>query len=365
MNQIRVPVVSVSGQPLSPTTPSKARKMLKSGVATPHRDKLGNFYIQMTREVGSIIPHETVVGIDPGKLYSGMGVQTPKATLWMGHLVLPFPYVRKAMITRKNLRKARRFRNTPQRKKRFLHRTGHKIPPSIKANREMEYRTVVELMRIYPITNIVVEMVKANGNKSFSPVMVGQKWQLERLHQLAPTETREGWQTAQMRKYLTLDKDSKKSNKKPATHAVDGVALATSHFVQYESYMKGTERGHEWHGMVEMTPAPFSILQRPQWFRRKLHVEKPGVGGIRKRHGGTMMTHGFRKGDFVEARKANKVVRGYVSGYSEKNGVLSVADANWKRIGQFTPSKIRLLHRTTRLLVQHQNMAFLPHLRFA
>ena len=67
MNQIRVPVVSVSGQPLSPTTPSKARKMLKSGVATPHRDKLGNFYIQMTREVGSIIPHETVVGIEGGE----------------------------------------------------------------------------------------------------------------------------------------------------------------------------------------------------------------------------------------------------------------------------------------------------------
>jgi hypothetical protein len=68
---------------------------------------------------------------------------------------------------------------------------------------------------------------------------------------------------------------------------------------------------------------------------------------MRKRHGGTTTPYGFRKGDYVEAIKANNIVRGYISGYSESNNVLSIADHAWKRIGQFAVSKVRLLRRAT------------------
>lgn len=149
---MRIAVVSSAGTPLSPTTPSKARKLLKTGGALPKRNPLGIFYLQLTTTTRDEIPHDTVVGIDPGKLYSGVGVQTPQATLWMGHLVLPFPVVKQAMKTRRDLRRFRRYRKTPQRPMRFLHRTGHKIPPSIKANRELEWRVLQELRKIYPIT---------------------------------------------------------------------------------------------------------------------------------------------------------------------------------------------------------------------
>lgn len=350
---IRVPVVSVDGKPLSPTTPSKARKLIKGKAAKPMRDKLGNFYIQMLIPTGTNIPHETVVGIDPGKLYSGMAVQTPKATLWMGHLILPFREVKKAMESRRNLRRGRRYRKTPQRKKRFLHRSGHKIPPSIKANRELEYRVVKELLKIFPITKIVYEIVKATGTKSFSPVMVGQQWQVERLSELLPTETREGWETAFVRKHLRLTKDHKKEKATPATHAVDGVALAASAFVRYKRFEIKNGHGHAWFGKAIVTEAPFSVIRRPILFRRKLHVENFAKGGIRKRHGGTVTPFGFRKGDYVEAEKAGCIVRGYVSGFTEKTKLISIADHTWKRIGQFVLSKVCLLQRSSRLLIKH------------
>ncbi len=124
--------------PLSPTTPAKARKLIQSGGAIPKRDTLGTFYLQLTTPTGETIAHETSVGIDPGTRYSGVGVQPSQGTLWMGHLGLPFSVVKQAMKRRWHSRRFRRYRKTPQRPVRFLHRTGHKIPPSIKANRELE-----------------------------------------------------------------------------------------------------------------------------------------------------------------------------------------------------------------------------------
>jgi hypothetical protein len=295
-----------------------------------------------------------VVGIDPGKLYSGIGVQTPKATLWMGHLVLPFPLIKKAMKTRRVLRRGRRYRKTPQRPIRFLHRTGHKIPPSIKANRELEWRVLQELRKIYPITHGVYEIVKARGTQSFSPVMVGQQWQMDRLASLLPLEPRRGWETAQLRFALGLEKTTKKSEQSPASHAVDGVALAAGHFLHYGPFHdKNGESGQRWTGMCAVTEAPFAIIQRPQLFRRVLHVQNPAKGGIHKRHGGTTTPWGLRKGDYVEATKADRTIRGYVSGYTQtaKVQAISVANAHWHRLGQFAVSKIRLLARSTRLLV--------------
>jgi hypothetical protein len=214
------------------------------------------------------------------------------------------------MKTRKTLRRARRYRNTPQRPIRFLHRTGHKIPPSIQANGELEWRILQELRKIYPITHVVYEVVKARGNKSFSPIMVGQQWQMDRLAGLLPLEPRRGWETAQLRGALGLEKTAHKAEQSPASHAVDGVALAAGHFLHYEPFETATEHGRRWNGTCVVTEAPFAIIQRPRLFRRVLHVQKPAKGGIRKRHGGTLTPYGVRKGDWVEATKAGKTVRG-------------------------------------------------------
>ncbi|MHC5729383.1 MAG: hypothetical protein ACYTXY_35715, partial [Nostoc sp.] len=66
-------------------------------------------------------------------------------------------------------------------------------------------------------------------------------------------------------------------------------------------------------------------------------------------YGGSVTRHGFRKGDYVEAIQSNKTYRGWVSGDTEKQ--VSVSDANWKRLGQFSKNKVRLIQRSTGLIV--------------
>ncbi|MEQ9623340.1 MAG: hypothetical protein RLO37_15520, partial [Coleofasciculus chthonoplastes F1-TOW-03] len=48
--------------------------------------------------------------------------------------------------------------------------------------------------------------------------------------------------------------------------------------------------------------------------------------------------------------KAGKAYIGWCSGDTEKQ--VSVSDASWKRLGQFTAKKVRLLQRSTGLIVR-------------
>jgi leucyl aminopeptidase (aminopeptidase T) len=73
------------------------------------------------------------------------------------------------------------------------------------------------------------------------------------------------------------------------------------------------------------------------------------LGGIRRKYGGTTTRHGFRKGDYVRAKQAGRVYYGWVSGDTERQ--VSVSNADWKRLGQFTAKKVQLLQRSTGLIV--------------
>ena len=75
----------------------------------------------------------------------------------------------------------------------------------------------------------------------------------------------------------------------------------------------------------------------------------PAKGGVRRKYGGTVTRHGFRKGDYVEATQGAKTYRGWVSGDTEKQ--VSVSDASWKRLRQFSAKKVRLVRRSTGLIV--------------
>ncbi len=221
---------------------------------------------------------------------------------------------------------------------------------------------VTELTSLFPISSIVYEYVKAIGDKGFSPAMVGQKVMItEWLPQLAPVITRYGWETSNLREYLRLEKDkSHKSNQTPATHAVDGVTLAAHHFLKWREF-KG--RSGHWSGTCELTPAPFLIVRRPPVSRRQLHLMVFAKGGIRRKYGGTVTRHSFRKGDFVETERKGLKYRGWVSGDTKTQ--VSVSDFNWKQLGQFSAKKTKLLKRSTRLICKPlvTGAAFLPSLK--
>jgi hypothetical protein len=88
-------------------------------------------------------------------------------------------------------------------------------------------------------------------------------------------------------------------------------------------------------------------------FRRQLHFEVPDSSGTRKRKGGTITPFGLRVGDLVKASKSKEVYVGYIGGFTctDKTKNVSIYDYTWKRIGQFTPSKVKLLRRSNGLCV--------------
>ena len=363
---MRIPVVDKDHKPLMPTTPARARKWIASGKAIKRWSDCGQFYVQLTVESSGRTTQAVVVGIDPGKLYSGIGVQSAKFTLYTAHLILPFQKVRDRMDSRRLMRRGRRGRRIDRkvafayrahRQKRFSNRRQSKLAPSIRANRQLELRIVSELCKLYPVVEIRYEYVradvdltsgrkKAKSGKGFSAVMVGQKWMLEQLKQFASVVKIEGYQTSSTRKHLGLEKNkADKSKAEFATHAVDGVAIAASHFIEYRKYHKAGEDGADWFGSVSITPAPFFVIRRPPYSRRQLHLMVPAKGGIRRKYGGSTTRHGFRKGDLVNSPKGI----GYVSGDTEKQ--VSASEASWKRLGQISASKVQLIRRSNGLVV--------------
>ncbi|CCQ50018.1 RRXRR domain-containing protein (plasmid) [Crocosphaera watsonii WH 8501] len=365
---LRVPVLSPKGKPLMPTKPSRARRWIKEGKAIKRFNNLGQFYVQLLVEPLNSKTQPISCGLDPGKHFSGVAIQSAKFTLFTAHLELPFKKVRERMDNRRMMRRGRRgrrinrklpFHLRAHRQKRFNNRKQGKLPPSIRANRQLESRVVQELCKVFPVTDIYFEYVKADldltsgrkgakSGKGFSAVMVGQKWMLKQLAKLGNVHTISGWQTSNLRKHLRLEKSKNKSEQTASSHAVDGIALACYQFLEYKSHHSLNNHGRSWQGNVTITPCQFMVIKRPPISRRQLHLMLPSKGGKRRKYGGTITRHGIRKGDFVKAKKAGKVFYGWCSGDTAKQ--VSVSDFNWKRLGQFTASKVVLLQRSTGLI---------------
>ncbi|WP_013323530.1 RRXRR domain-containing protein [Gloeothece verrucosa] len=370
---LRVPVISKEGKPLMPTKPSRARKWIKDGKAVGKFNDLNQFYVQLIVNSSDNKTQTISIGIDPGKLFSGIGVQSSSYSLWAGHLELPFKTIKKRMEDRRMMRRTRRgrrinrhlpFELRAHRQKRFNNRKQGKLPgvrnefrtPSIRANRQLELRVVKELCKVFPITDIYFEYVKADvdltsgrkkacSGKGFSPVMVGQKWMLEQLRQLGNVDTRYGWQTSNLRQHLGLEKSKDKAKQSKESHGLDGLTLACFQFLDYKSFQTVNSQGHHWVGSVTITNCPFAVIKRPPFSRRQLHLMLKSKGGIRRQYGGTITDFDLRKGDLVNCPKGID----YVSGQTKKQ--ISVSDANWKRLGQIAVSKVTLIRRSNGLIV--------------
>ena len=183
-NTIRVPVQNPDGSPAMPTKSSRARAWVQRGLAIEVRNDLEIYGVRLLAEPSGRITQDIALGIDPGKMFTGIGLVSASSTLFKAHLQLPFKSVTKKMTTRRILRRARRGRRINRklpynqrchRQKRFDNRRQNKLVPSIRANKQMELRVVRELLKLYPISHIVYERIEARGSKSFSPAMVGQK----------------------------------------------------------------------------------------------------------------------------------------------------------------------------------------------
>jgi hypothetical protein len=116
---MRVPVISSDGRPLMPTIPSRARRWIKARRATPFFRK-GLFCVRLNDLVGTEV-QSIAVGIDPGSKWEGFTVKSSAHTFLNVHADA-VTWVRDAVTTRREMRKGRRFRNTPCRANRAASR---------------------------------------------------------------------------------------------------------------------------------------------------------------------------------------------------------------------------------------------------
>ncbi len=328
-NQVtRILVVSKDSQPLIPTTSARARKWNRNKKASPKRNRLGVFYVQLTDEPSGYEVQPVVAGTDRGKCFTGIAFQSKLATIAIFHLCLPGFYESKKtskdrqsvtgkLLKRQELRRSRRARRIDRsklfklrnhREKRFSsHRNQSKLPPSVRANRQMELRILNEMAKILSIAEIHDEDCGGNtqrNGRGISPVIVGQEWFRFEASKIAPVVNVDSLSTGNYRGRLGLVKKKRdKSKQAVETHSNDAIALAASYFIRYQTqaFQTAKSHGYQWVGKCVITPAPFMVITRPKLFRRKLHQEQYQKGSILKRQGGSITPFGFRSGDYLSA----------------------------------------------------------------
>lgn len=299
-----VPVFDSQNRPLMPTKPQRADRWVKSGRATPFWKK-GIWCIRLNTENCRLFLQPVVVACDPGSKREGFTVKSQAQTYHylQSHAV---DWVSDAVETRRNMRRARRYRNTPCRSPKKNHDRGEFLPPSTRARWQTKLRIIKFLMQLYPISHIAVEDIKARTrigarkyNASFSPLEVGKEWFYSECQKLAFLEIFDGYQhTYQTRQSLGLKKSKNKLSAEFNSHCVDSWVLAYL-------VVDGNQIPDNRH-VIEFIPLRFH--------RRQLHRLEHAAGHIRSRYGGTVSA-GFKRGSIVKHKKYGVC---YIGGYMEK-----------------------------------------------
>ena len=309
-----VPVVDSNQNPLMPTTPSRAKKWIKSGKATPFWKK-GVFCVRLNQEPSARNMQDIAVGVDPGSKEEGFSVKS-KAHTYLNIQAQAITWVKKAVKSRSILRRNRRQRKTPYRKNRQNRARGG-IPPSTKARWEWKLRILNWLRKMFPITIITVEDIKAwskknqrKWNSSFSPLEVGKKWFYQEVKKLGKLIRVKGYQTAEKRKKCGLKKISNKLSTSFYSHCVDSFVLALG--------AVGGKRKPDNSQVLRIVPLRLR--------KRSLHDQLFKKGGIRREYKRPF----FKKGSLV---KHVKLGLAYVGGGTEEKFSLQSLETG-KRLTQ-------------------------------
>jgi|LSQX01.1.fsa_nt_gb N6-L-threonylcarbamoyladenine synthase len=172
---LRVYVVNQRKEPLMPTTPCKARKLLKQGKAKVVKRE--PFTIQLLYATGETKQNITL-GVDAGSKIIGLSATTDKQELFSAEVELRNDIV-KLLATRRELRRSRRNRKTRYRKHRFNNRKKEEgwLAPSIEHKIQTHLNVISKIHRILPISKIIVEVASFDIQKIKNPDIEGEQYQ--------------------------------------------------------------------------------------------------------------------------------------------------------------------------------------------
>jgi len=291
-----VPVVDQVGTPLQPTHPAKARRWLKEGRCSKHFHR-GTFYIRLKKIVTE--PHINIIlGIDPGSKRTAFTVATRNRVV-LNWMIDSTNFTKNNIEKRRMYRRQRRYRNTPYRECRWNRsslRNDGRVPPSTLSRWKRHLRLIYSLLKILPITKVIIEDVAAvthNSKKkrlvdskyvscwnaAFSPLQAGKNFFYNFLEDRGiAVYKKKGWQTAKHRKKHGYKKISDKLSTKWESQCIDSHSLC-------EMYYNRKIRP-----VRNLNFIQFLTFSRRELFRM--------FGKIRRRHGSTR-TLGHNRGTLV------------------------------------------------------------------
>ena len=338
-----VPVVDKNQTPLMSTKPSRARKWIRDKKATPFW-KNGVFCVRLNVAPSDTKFQEIAVGVDPGSKKEGFTVKSESHT-YLNVQADAHNKVGKKVEKRRELRRGRRSRKCPNRKNR-TNRLANKerIPAGTRARWDWKLRILDWLSKLYPITHVCVEDIKARTierakkwNQSFSPLEVGKRWFYAEVKKRWELLTLQGYETKEIRDRFGLKKSSDKLSETFDAHCVDSWCLAY-HTVGGTSIVDNTS-------IFCISPIPIR--------RRELHRQNPQKGGKRPRYGGTT-SNGWVKNTLVRHIK-HGLTR--ISGFSKQG--ISLYSLEGKRLCQ--NAKIADCKVLTRLNFNYRSGVSSPH----
>lgn len=312
-------VLDHEGNPLSPTTPAKARKLLGGGAAEKTWSKFGTFGIRL-KSPGRRETPKVVLGVDHGSKFEGYSLISGVENLINVKLDLPDKKkISDKIEERRLLRKARRHRNCRRRPRRSCNRgriRSGSLVPSHKVLVDSRLKVLGEICRLYPVKVAGVENARFNFRRymgRMSSIFVDMEIGKSKIQEFFEDRRINvveyyGFETQELRLGFGYQKTSEKSADQFESHCSDSLALACS-----------VGPGHR------VDPGLFIVVDdtyRP--VRRRLHDTQPGPGGIRDRYS-TGNVAGLRKGILIGTRLRRGVFCGLNRGY------FRYYDSNWKR----------------------------------
>ena len=168
-------VLGKNGKPLMPTSPAKARLLLKQGKAKAV--KRTPFTIQLTYSSNSY-KQEVVLGVDTGYKHVGLSAVSEKKELFSSESELRTDIV-KLLSERRQYRRTKRNRLW-HRKTRFLNRGSKKkgwLPPSVEHKIDSHIKLINTVKSILPVSQVNIEVAAFDIQKIKHPDIEGADYQ--------------------------------------------------------------------------------------------------------------------------------------------------------------------------------------------
>ncbi len=186
----KVFVLDTNRKPLNPCHPAKARRLLTEGKAAVLRRY--PFTIILKREVENPILKPLRLKIDPGSKITGLAIvnDVTGEVEFAAEIQHRGQQIKKALDSRRSLRRGRRNRKLRYRAPRFLNRKRREgwLPPSLESRVDNVMTWVNRLSRVCPITAISQELVRFDAQMMQNPEINGVEYQ---QGELAGYEVRE------------------------------------------------------------------------------------------------------------------------------------------------------------------------------